>query len=175
MALLSEIDYARKSRSNQRLYLLEKSDDNKKFSVIGTTGNVYEVENEGENLWSCTCPDYKKRHVVCKHCYFVIDKNLCSVKEAPKEVVEQWKKRKSNKNGVEQKSLENEVCGICIDEMGQNEKLVYCKYSCGKSVHEECFKMWEKKGKTTCVYCRQNMYENECDGYTNVSKLLKTQ
>jgi hypothetical protein len=66
---------SRKERGlNQNLYLIETiPTDNpyhKKFAVMGTTGNVYDVSIK-EKL-ECTCPDYNKRGKNCKHIYFVL-------------------------------------------------------------------------------------------------------
>jgi len=58
---------------------------------------------------------------------------------------------------VTQKQIEpDDTCPVCYDSMSINEVLVYCKVSCGKSLHADCFKEWAraKNGKPTCVYCR---------------------
>eukprot|EP00474_Spongospora_subterranea_P009544 CRZ10002.1 hypothetical protein [Spongospora subterranea] len=62
---------------------------------------------------------------------------------------------------VAQRSAEGDDCPICFEEMHENEEdLVYCKLSCGRSVHSMCFANWaaskRKAGEVvTCVYCRQ--------------------
>lgn len=64
---------------SQRLYLLRQDDTStdgslsKKFSVLGSTGNVYEVKIS--RVPSCTCPDFLRGHV-CKHIIFVIARVL---------------------------------------------------------------------------------------------------
>jgi len=66
----------------------------------------------------------------------------------------------NNENGVKQKIPEkDDFCPICYEEMTTNEALVYCKASCGNSIHKDCFNQWDKIQKskklpTTCVYCR---------------------
>jgi hypothetical protein len=40
-----------------------------KFSILGSTGNVYEVRVE--QVPSCSCPDFHKRRELCKHLIFV--------------------------------------------------------------------------------------------------------
>lgn len=69
--------------------------------------------------------------------------------------------------------------------MHEKEDLVYCKYSCGQSIHKECFDLWIKAKKTPeevqCVYCRsrwdvetikQSAYMK--DGYVNLSAIVET-
>lgn len=68
---------------------------------------------------------------------------------------ERPKKRKI----VEQKQIDGD-CPICYEKMLDTEKIVYCKYSCGNSVHLECFNKWMNVKKETdlnetkCIYCR---------------------
>ena len=31
------------------------------------TGKVYNIKKNGVNNWSCSCPDHRFRHRVCKH------------------------------------------------------------------------------------------------------------
>jgi hypothetical protein len=171
----------------ERLFLMDRSDQ--KFKVAGTSGNIYTVTKITDMKWSCTCPDFKTRHRVCKHSYFVIDKCLNSniaPQEylAPTKAVEKWKKRKTTESDtVEKKPIEDEMCGICMEDLEGDEELSYCLYSCGKSTHKQCYEMWEKKKQTTCVYCRADMKKPEKEitvnvegdyEYENVEKLLKS-
>ena len=60
---------------------------------------------------------------------------------------------------------EDDFCPICFEDFTQDKVLdmfepetidkpiVYCKASCGKSVHEECMKTWLQHN-STCIYCR---------------------
>jgi len=85
---------------------------------------------------------------------------------------------------VPQKAIEpDDMCPVCYDTMSPSETLVFCKSSCGKSLHALCFKEWSlaKNGKPTCVYCRANWVDevtpnkntpihlNE-EGYINLAK-----
>jgi len=62
------------------------------------------------------------------------------------------------KTTVKQREIgEDENCPICFEEL--DEDLVFCRYSCGKSVHKDCFERWtairtKKGGQANCVYCR---------------------
>jgi hypothetical protein len=56
----------------QRLYLISKEKINEgtyKLTVLGSTGNVYEVTLG--HVPSCTCPDYQRKQDLCKHILFV--------------------------------------------------------------------------------------------------------
>ena len=68
----------RKSRAvTEKLYIREIeciSDNHKKFKVLGSTGNMYDV-NINQNP-TCSCPDFKMRHVRCKHIFYVFHKIL---------------------------------------------------------------------------------------------------
>jgi hypothetical protein len=63
----------------QRLFLISQENDStednihRKFVVLGSTGNVYNVEIGRRP--SCTCPDHAKSHL-CKHILFVLLKVL---------------------------------------------------------------------------------------------------
>jgi hypothetical protein len=47
------------------------------------------------------------------------------------------------------------------DDFNANNSLVFCKYSCGKSLHKKCFDMWQKHQNLSnhtalkCVSCRE--------------------
>lgn len=58
------------------LYLVEsippenEEDYTRKYSVMGSTGNVYKVTIENEP--TCTCPDFRIRRNRCKHIFFIL-------------------------------------------------------------------------------------------------------
>lgn len=64
---------------HQRLYLINQTDESKegalckKFAVLGSTGNVYDVRIEQRP--SCSCPDARKGDI-CKHILFIMFKVL---------------------------------------------------------------------------------------------------
>ena len=76
----------------------------------------------------------------------------------------------ADKDGVQAKPIEPEdICAICQEELcdengdvlTDNGPLVYCKTSCGNSVHAKCMKIWaEHKAsvgdKVTCPFCRED-------------------
>lgn len=59
-----------------------------------------------------------------------------------------------------QRTIEkDDDCPICFENLLEgNEEIVYCKASCGKSLHKDCFMMWAGSGRSQirCVYCRSD-------------------
>lgn len=182
----------RKSRGKtQKIYLIDYIESDSKFITMGTTGNVYTVQIDAEP--SCTCPDYLTRHIRCKHIYFIllrvmlVDESKVEQKKysnqelnlmfhnIPDMVVDQsirnnyinMKNSGGNKT-VAQRSLDDDICPVCLDNMDTDDDIVFCRYSCGKSIHEECFTMWTKnKPKKTCVFCAQ-LWDKKDEEYINL-------
>ena len=184
----------RKQRGKtQNLFLIEcklsKSMWEKEYSIMGSTGNVYNVIIKKEP--ECSCPDYQSRGNRCKHIYFTLirimkvtptneDKpvftkiDLMSMFTNIPNVTnnltvdDNYKKKYRNyiKNnfdpstGIVQKSIDD-LCPICLDDLGNGEKLDYCKYSCGKPIHELCFSMWAKFHPNNCIYCQKSWNKDE--------------
>jgi hypothetical protein len=181
---------ARKSRGlTQKLFLIETI-DNSIFSIMGSTGNVYTVIIKDNP--SCSCPDFATRHNRCKHIYFVlirimnvpdpesltysldelkimcqnapiITENLC--------VSSEIKKKYDAVKGTSIKAEKNvkcmdDLCPICLDDLNNDEPCVHCKFSCGRAVHEICFKMWSKQRGNLCVYCQKQF--NVASDYVNL-------
>jgi len=69
----------KKRAKNQKLFLVDikntESICEKHFSVMGTTGNIYNIKVNVDNQ-NCNCPDYIRRRLPCKHVYFVFIKVL---------------------------------------------------------------------------------------------------
>lgn len=175
----------------------DDGDLEKKFIVMGSTGNLYTVTISYEP--DCTCPDHRINKKRCKHIYFIlirvmkssnekqcyyddeelktmfenipeITRNLipkASIRKTYKKIKTQEgedddedeeeeqdkEKGKDEEKIVEQKPYQGDSCPICLDDL-EGKDIDYCKYSCGKSIHKVCFKMWCKKNNNTCVYCR---------------------
>ena len=50
---------------------------------------------------------------------------------------------------------DEDMCPVCFESMLDPKLVVYCKRSCGKSLHTECYTKWSKASqKKNCVYCR---------------------
>lgn len=74
-------------------------------------------------------------------------------------------KQLSSKETVQRDIGLDDVCPICQDELlnsTSQKALTFCKYSCGKSVHLKCMKIWAEHQKSTgesiirCPLCREN-------------------
>ena len=57
----------------------------------------------------------------------------------------------------------DDVCPICQDDLlGSTRRITYCQFSCGKSVHVKCMKIWAEHQKSTgelalrCPLCRED-------------------
>ena len=181
---------SRKNRGlTQTLFLIEviptEDENEKKFAVMGTTGNIYDVTIS--TYLECTCPDFVHRGKRCKHIYFILikvmkfDKNSKKLKFNEEDlqklfinipnitsnlIVDRSIKDKYDKFFHKHITTSEEIivkiqaiddiCPICMEDLKDGNSLDYCKYSCGKSIHELCFSMWCKKNTASCVFCRQS-------------------
>ncbi|AYV78655.1 MAG: hypothetical protein Edafosvirus22_12 [Edafosvirus sp.] len=48
----------------------------------------------------------------------------------------------------------DDLCPVCLDDIVNGEEFDYCKTSCGRCIHNSCFKMWSSKNGEFCVFCR---------------------
>lgn len=152
----------------------------KEFVVLGHSGNVYHVIIT--NKPTCTCPDYQKREMNCKHIYFILLRvmklkesllhethfsnkrlgilcqNIPSIMDSlyiSNQMKNTYNNTKSKMNNTTVIALaqDDDMCPICLDELDNGEELEHCKYSCGKSIHKICFKMWFQKNSSRCLFC----------------------
>ena len=88
-------------------------------------------------------------------------------KQSPVHSSSSGKKHPSGKDTTIQRDIGlDDVCPICQDELlnsASQRALTFCKYSCGKSVHLKCMKIWAEHQKSTtgesivrCPLCREN-------------------
>ena len=198
--LKSDADMRKLRGKTQNIFLIEATNTNsleqRQYSVMGLTGNVYTVIiNEKP---TCTCPDFKARQKRCKHIYFILTrvmkvpdnkedsktytldelttmfsnipaimKNLV-VDDNKKHKYEQMKDKPDKK--VDMKSLDD-MCPICLDDFEDgdtNNVIDYCKYSCGKPIHKICFEMWAKKKGFNCVFCNHKWNNDTNSNYINL-------
>jgi hypothetical protein len=178
----------------ERLFIvnsLEISLSERHYSVIGSTGNVYEVILCPQQA-SCSCPDPQ---VPCKHIFLVLlkcyklnhdDPILWAAKYEEKWLTHLFAaypistfvpteteiKLKSlletvvNKTVVQQKELqEDDVCSICCDDFKGGET-DWCRACCGNHFHTKCISILQKyngdKGiVTSCPLCRHTWLSKE--------------
>ena len=75
---------------------------------------------------------------------------------------------------VARKSVTEDDCAICFDQMTQDQKTTYCRGRCGANFHAECIKQWLKvnDSKPTCPMCREAWVDDaKKGGYTNLATL----
>jgi hypothetical protein len=162
----------------QRIYLMnaeKKSEDTFSFIVMGASGKPYNLL-VGLTI-QCSCPDHTQSHKLCKHLLFLLirvlkqsrnyvknnyfNKPIFMTKKDTFELCNKYLEDGDilieNDGKVSQRPIEDEdCCPICFEDFNETkESIVYCKSSCGKSVHLDCFMKWvAKKNIVTCVYCR---------------------
>lgn len=171
----TEKDYEKTSRveraKTQKIYLINRNinDNSVTFDVMGTRNIVYQVTLSG--ITTCTCPDYTTRHNRCKHILFILIR-IFEIKDpyqeqyTEKEIKDLIDKYKINisklsiKYDVDAGCIDvgakctDDVCAICLDDLDNGEKYVYCKQFCGRCIHVDCYNVVIKpKPKPRCVYC----------------------
>jgi hypothetical protein len=160
---------------SQRLYLIDavkNSETDWKFMVEGSTGNIYDV-CVSDHL-DCTCPDFVRRKLICKHIYFIIarvlkssyiindigsEPNICifslkiSIQNNFKELNPRFKiETKGKFSDLIQKP--DDVCPICYENYQDSDITVKCK-TCNSFFHNNCMNTWLKKAsRCNCPMCR---------------------
>ena len=154
------------------------------FLVMGASGKPYQVGMGEKSVMYCSCPDHTENHKLCKHLLFTLIRVLRIEKEdvyksyflkksficTPNTIMkcEQFIKSQQCKDligkydhqgNVKQREIEeDDDCPICFEVLDNTkETVIYCKSTCGKSIHQSCFMKWgnwaHQKGPT-CVYCK---------------------
>lgn len=165
----------------QRLYLIGISEDNRRYTIQGSQNRSYIVSLDLHSHHHCECPDHRLRGTMCKHICFVLlrvlrlepgDPRLACLELSPNDIgvftrgsstprTLPLSDRATTATVVEQKPVDGAACAICFEDMttrDDSEPLVYCKLSCGQSVHADCQAIWSCSGEdNTCVYCRHVM------------------
>lgn len=184
---MMEHDERRERAFVHRLKLIKEKlkDNGVLYNVLGTTGNVYSVIMLLNGVIdSCTCPDHQSKGNYCKHQYFIQERVLKTEKHendiriaialsrlenkfflidddgilAPEKVIQEYKKKRK-RTMVERKSVKNRECPVCFESLEQDD-VIYCDSSCGQPIHKKCFTDWTLANKSTCVYCRTDMYDD---------------
>ena len=166
---------------SERIYLLhaEQSTDKWKFKVRGQSSNVYEQELS-PSTFSCSCPDYGKRHSFCKHLLYLICRIGLQMdigmkvstrstnwnSERYQACSRSWYNRLSSRISESEPDIthvrEHEGdCPICFEELGKN-LLAECKTTCHNWFHQDCIHAWISSGHKTCPTCR-SIWETTVD------------
>lgn len=121
--LLRRIERARR----ENIHVSPVDDKMKEYDVLGSSGNNYSVSLISN---SCTCPDYNRRKLPCKHVF------KCVMYEHSKATYSQ---------------LSSECC-ICY---GTHPGFAWTCPTCNNSMHHACVQLWfESNGRQTCPMCR---------------------
>jgi hypothetical protein len=174
------MDCGRISRSKkQRMYLLDYDhvEDAYEFKIEGSTGTAYFVSID-EERFHCTCPDFKHRHMVCKHGFFVASRvfrnedllDLLESEEMHKacELLSSLYSRLSTitspsitceESASERIEPRDPHCLICYDEFEKDTFPELCPNRHG--FHVECMDRWRMQQRMShsddCPLCRCSM------------------
>ena len=138
------------------------------YSVLGSTGNVYEVCIG--NISSCSCPDFKNGNL-CKHIILLLFQKRLSDNQLQKifslnstNAVDKsiqvkavtyatYSALKSGGNQVSDTVQSDCECAICFEVVDTSKELISYCMTCNLSLHTDCLTRWLRQSKT-CVYCR---------------------
>jgi hypothetical protein len=161
----------------QRIFLMtaqQVSESHYAFELMGTSGRAYTLSLIANEPVTCSCPDCSQTGHFCKHLIFL----LMRVLHVPTNAYEQGTQRmppnstmqackalllcpvwKSPLSPIvcERKEYTEDDCPVCCESFADTayEATVWCKISCGRSIHKECWIQWMRVGKaSSCVMCR---------------------
>lgn len=164
----------------------------KTYNVMGSTGNVYNVKMTHTPTCTCPdyqtrhrrCKHiffvltrimkvpaakedqdtFTKRELTMMFKQIPTITNNLLVGDHYKKNYESYKKSggKKTNSKVERKPTDD-ICPICLDDLENGETLDFCKYSCGKCIHDKCFQMWAKSKSSKCVFCREDWIKQQID------------
>jgi hypothetical protein len=174
---------------SQRLYLVKQDDAScdelgfcRKYTVSGTTGNVYDIQIA--QIPSCSCPDFAKGRL-CKHIIFVMvkvlhvhrdsvlvfqqallqselstifsssiqyDRNMQATREVTNKALDRDETNFDLVVDFRNEKVPEGDCPVCFEDLAGNEALDSCG-TCFNYIHTDCLKMWLEI-KSTCCYCR---------------------
>ncbi|KAJ2965051.1 hypothetical protein NQZ79_g126 [Umbelopsis isabellina] len=163
----------------QKMFIVNReriSDRDQRFSIIGSTGNVYTVSIAPRMRTYQTLvangPSYASEFVD------VQAKMKCE------KVLKGEMEEEEAESNTKRRPLDTSDCPICFESFSEEEisSIAYCRV-CGNNVHNECFDNWKsyQPGVVTCVYCRAPWYKQSQpsksgpvgeEGYVNMAKVL---
>eukprot|EP00043_Microstomoeca_roanoka_P012058 m.115864 g.115864 ORF g.115864 m.115864 type:complete len:253 (-) comp15380_c0_seq11:62-820(-) len=107
------------------------------------------------------CENFVRRRVSARHASSTPERHASSM-HARSSQIASLPSEPSSVAFVPQKPLEpGDACPVCFEEFAEtkSESLLFCKASCGNTVHQACFKQWVESQRSTgkavtCVLCR---------------------
>lgn len=185
MAHTIDVDRLQRAKS-ERMFLVGCVNQQDKFSyrVMGSTSNIYDVDQSREiGFFHCSCPDYSRRFLPCKHMAFIIFRCLnaqqpqshgnritfpsteslyqLALTRNERLLIKPTSVRAVASTGnivtVNQKPFKNtDECPICFEEFGA-EETSWCQRQCGENFHTTCllkFFQNRRDSEWRCPYCR---------------------
>eukprot|EP01032_Pedospumella_encystans_P009052 gene9052-10688_t len=142
----------------------------RKFAIMGTTGNIYNVKIQQQP--ACSCPYFTRGKKLCKHIIFVMVKVLQVDKSSPliyqdallQSELEDIFARASPLNAAKathrdlddtnqpEKKSESE-CPVCFESLEVALTLLDSCATCRNFIHKECLQNWIKV-QHICCFCR---------------------
>ena len=146
----------------QRILLIDAAalEDHIEYSVLGAHDDVYAVQ-QAPHGWSCSCPDARCRHAVCKHICFVQDRVLHGQSDyaaarqrlgtdLPRER-ELWAPGALE---AHDKRAAPSACPVCREPIDVDESVFWCGSGCGCTTHAACWRRWRTARGSLCPVCR---------------------
>jgi hypothetical protein len=156
----------------------------REYMIMGSTGNIYKVTITNQCLCTCPDYQTRFqmcKHIFFvllrimnvdqsfdQHGYVFSNSELQSMFDQIPELTRtlcvtsdyhnrylQAKDQVDQFGQVPQRDIQGDACPICLDDFDELKDLDYCKYSCGKSVHKHCLRMWLRNSQK-CMFCREN-------------------
>lgn len=132
------------------------------FEVQGFSGSNYKITLNPTEM-KCNCFDFKLRHKLCKHLYFIIARvakdtdSLVKLNENTNIFIinpnlTSMLKTRLKKCDTNECTNDTDDCVICFESM-KNKKIIESCSICKNSFHIHCLKRWLKT-KHTCPLCR---------------------
>lgn len=153
----------------QRLLLVDSnvrntSTYNVNYGILGSTGKRYNIDVA--NTVRCSCPDFTYRKQICKHIIFLWTKvwkrhfdGLTYPIRTTLEERHQYHLVAAGSDATlhtEQKPVEDDCCCICLEDICQDDVLIWCKH-CGKNIHTICYNRYVAHSPSTrCPLCREH-------------------
>lgn len=173
---------ARKQRSKTQslkiTYFLELNEPNFQVNVLGSTKKPYQLYFFTDGV-ECTCMDFKLRHRICKHLFFIIGKVsqsnqiyeniktlddftpaiLKEIKDNLNKRIDAQKQEQYNSNDNQISIERDDYCAICMEDFEQQQNLK-CE-TCEHVFHQLCLQSWwnvNYQNANHCAMCRSKSF-----------------
>lgn len=145
------------------MFLLSISWEDHEFLVRGASANEYVVRVDSDV--SCTCPDFARRGVACKHIYFIVARCAGRLDLAERladgrpllstqDLYADLRRRMSRPTAETADHGRLDECPICRDDFEEPAPTVQCTNR--HAFHTACVRAWigSSSYNAECPYCR---------------------